>query len=249
MDMADRTALVTGGSGEIGSAVVEKLAGAGADVVVGYHSDDEGAERAVDAAAEQGVDARAAAADLTNESEAAELVEEADADGNLGVVVAAAGVTAPVPIEELTADHLERVLSINVTGTVNVARPAIERFRERDGGALVAISSVAAEIGSVDASYATAKGGLEGFVRALARECGADGIRANVVAPGPVDSPMNDAIVESLEERRFRGHETVDTLLDRYEATPAEVAEAAVFLARHDFVTGETLRVDGGMSL
>lgn len=255
MDIAERTALVTGGSGVVGSAIVERLAAAGADVTVGYHSDRDGAEAAVEAARDHGVEARAVRADLTDEDEAAELVDRADADDDLGVVIAAAGVTEPVPIEDLTAEHLERVLSINLTGTANVLRPAVDRLRSNgrgcDGGAgaVVAVSSVAAEIGSVDASYATAKGGLQGFVRAIARECGADGIRANVVAPGPVDSPMNDAIVEYLEDRRFRGHETVDTLLDRYEATPAEVAEAAVFLARHDFVTGETLRVDGGMSL
>lgn len=249
MDLGERAALVTGGSGTIGAAVVDRLAAAGANVTVGYHADRDGAEAAVDAARDQGVEATAVQADVTDEDAATELVERADADDDLGVVVAAAGVTEPVPIEDLTAEHLERVLSINVTGTANVVRPAVERLRANGDGAVVAVSSVAAEIGSVDASYATAKSGLQGFVRAIARECGADGIRANVVAPGPVDSPMNDAIVEYLEEQRFRGHETVDTQLDRYEATPREVAEAAVFLARHEFVTGEVLHVDGGMSL
>lgn len=249
MNLADTGALVTGGSGVVGSAVVERLAAAGADVTVGYHDDAEGADAAVAAAREHGVEATAVQADLTDEAAAERLIEVADADGDFGVVVSAAGVTAPVPIEEVTADHLERVLSINVTGTANVVRPAVERFRDHGRGAIVAVSSVAAEMGTVDTTYATAKGGLQGFVRALARECGADGIRANVVAPGPVDSPMNDGIVESLESRRFRGHESVDTLLDRYEATPAEVADAAVFLARNEFVTGEVLHVDGGMSL
>lgn len=249
MNLGETSALVTGGSGVIGTAVVDRLAAAGADVTVGYLTDRAGAENAVEAARDHGVDGRAVQADLTEAAECAELVAAADADGDLGVVVTAAGVTRPRPIEDLTAEHLERLFSLNVSGTATVAREAVERFRERDGGAIVAVSSVAAEIGSVDASYATAKGGLQGFVRALARECGADGIRANVVAPGPVDSPMNDGIVEYLEAQRFRGHGTVDTLLDRYEATPAEVAEAAVFLARHDFVTGEVLHVDGGMSL
>lgn len=249
MDIAEQGALVTGGSGAIGSVVVERLAAAGADVTVGYHRDATGAEKAVAAARDRGVDARAVRADLTDADEAADLVAAADADEGLRVVVSAAGVTEPTSIEDLTPDHLERILSVNVTGTANVARPAVERLRANGGGAVVAVSSVAATMGSVDTSYAAAKGGLEGFVRALARECGADGVRANAVAPGPVDSPMNDDVVESLEARRFRGHETVDTLLDRYEATPEEVAEAAVFLARHEFVTGEILHVDGGMSL
>ena len=252
MDLSERAALVTGGSGVIGAAIVDRLAAAGADVTVGYHSDADGAERAADAARDHGVDATTVRADVTDEDDVERLVDVADADDDLGVVATAAGVTAPEPIEDLTADHLDRVLSTNVTGTATVAREAVERFRANDAaesGSIVAITSVAASIGSVDTSYATAKGGLHGFVRALARECGADGIRANAVAPGPVDSPMNDGIVEYLEAQRFRGHQTVDTLLDRYEATPAEVADAALFLARHDFVTGEVLHVDGGMSL
>lgn len=249
MNLSDRTALVTGGSGAVGRAVVDELAAAGADVTVGYHENDEHAERAVRNAQDHGVDARAVQADVTDPQAVADLVSRADEGSDLGVVVTAAGVTEPTSIEELTPAVLDRVLQVNVTGTASVARAAVERFRAGDGGAIVAVSSVAAEIGSVDASYATAKGGLHGLVRALARECGADGIRANAVAPGPVDSPMNDRIVESLEDRRFRGHRTVDTLLDRYEATPAEVAEAVRFLAEHEFVTGEVLHVDGGMSL
>jgi 3-oxoacyl-[acyl-carrier protein] reductase len=113
----------------------------------------------------------------------------------------------------------------------------------------VLVTSVAAEMGTVDAGYATAKAGLHGFVRALARECGADGVRVNAVVPGPVESPMNDDVLEHLETTRFRGHRTVDTLLDRYEAQPEEVAAAVRFLATQAFVTGEFLHVDGGMSL
>lgn len=249
MDLSDRSALVTGGSGAVGRAVVAELAAAGADVTVGYHQDRESAEAAAASARERGVVATPVQADVTDAEDVEALVDAANEDDDLGVVVAAAGVTRPTPIEDLTPDILDAVLDVNVTGTATVARAAVERLRGNDGGAIVAVSSVAAEIGSVDASYATAKGGVHGLIRALARECGPDGIRANAVAPGPVDSPMNDRIVESLEERRFRGHRTVDTLLDRYEATPAEVADAVRFLAEHDFVTGEVLHVDGGMSL
>lgn len=249
MDLSDSAALVTGGSGAVGRAVVEELAAAGADVTVGYHEEAEAAAAATESAREHGVDAAAVRADVTDPDAVEELVSQADAEGDLEVVVAAAGVTQPTPIEEVTPDVLDRILAVNVTGTATVARAVVERYRAGDGGAIVAISSVAAEIGTVDAAYATAKGGLHGLVRALARECGADGIRANAVAPGPVDSPMNDRVVEYLEDRRFRGHRTVDTLLDRYEATPTEVAEAVRFLAEQDFVTGEVLHVDGGMTL
>ncbi|MFB6309249.1 MAG: SDR family NAD(P)-dependent oxidoreductase [Haloarculaceae archaeon] len=248
MDLADSVALVTGGSGAIGQAVAEELARAGASVAVGYHSDEEGAQRAVERAEAHGVTARALQADVTDEDAAAGLVEQAAAMGDLRALVVCAGVTDPHAIEDLDAETLDRVLSVNVTGAANVARPAVEQFRGK-GGAVVAVSSVAADLGTVDATYATAKAGLQGFVRALARELGPEGVRANVVAPGPVDTPMNDRIVEFLEAQRFRGHDTVDTLLDRYEAQPEEVAEAVRFLVTHEFITGEILRVDGGLSL
>ncbi|MFB6074755.1 MAG: SDR family NAD(P)-dependent oxidoreductase [Haloarculaceae archaeon] len=252
MDLAESVALVTGGSGAVGQAVVEELARSGADVTVGYHTDEAGAEAAVEAARAHGVDARAVQADLTDEDDAERLVADAAEQGDLRALVTAAGVTDPGPLADLDAERLERLLAVNVGGTVAVTRAASERMRTGaggPGGAIVAVSSVAAEMGTVDAGYAAAKGGVDGFVRAVARELGAEGVRANVVAPGPVETPMNDDVVASLEARRFRGHGTVDTLLDRYEATPGEVAAAARFLLSHGFVTGEVLHVDGGMSL
>ncbi|MFB6303029.1 MAG: SDR family NAD(P)-dependent oxidoreductase [Haloferacaceae archaeon] len=241
-------ALVTGGSGAIGRAIVAELATAGAAVTVAYHTDEAAAERAAAEARERAGRARTAQADLTDPDAAERLVDEATDFAPLGVLVNSAGYTAPAAVEDLDPETVRRTLAVNVEGAINAARAAVPALRER-GGVVVNVSSVAAEIGSVDVSYATAKAGLLGFTRALARELGEDGARANAVVPGPVDTPMNDEIVEFLEERRFRGHRTVDTLLDRYEAQPEEVADAVRFLVANEFVTGETLHVDGGMQL
>lgn len=248
MNLPDETALVTGGSGAIGAAVVEELARAGMDIAVGYHSDESAADAAVAAARDHGAQAETVQADVTDTDEAAQLVADATELGSLAVVVNSAGITDPHPIDDLPLERLQRSLAVNVEGAVTVARSAIDNLRETEG-AVVNVSSIAGEIGTVDTSYATAKAGLLGFTRSLAREVGSDGVRVNAVAPGPVDTPMNDAIVEYLEDRRFRGHRTVDSLLDRYEAQPEEVATAVRFLAAHEFVTGEVLHVDGGMSL
>lgn len=248
MTLEGTGALVTGGSGAIGRAVVAELAAGGAAVTVGYHTDATAAEAAADEARDRAGRARTAGADLTDPDEARRLVETAAEFAPLGVLVNCAGHTAPAPVEDLDPDAVRRTLAVNVEGAINAARAAAPTLRDRSG-VVVNVSSVAAEIGSVDASYATAKAGLLGFTRALARELGEDGARANAVVPGPVDTPMNDDIVEYLEGERFRGHRTVDTLLDRYEAQPEEVADAVRFLATHEFVTGETLRVDGGMGL
>jgi 3-oxoacyl-[acyl-carrier protein] reductase len=260
MELRETTALVAGGSGTVGRATVAALARAGADVVVGYHTDEAGADAAVERAREAGREATAVAADLTDPGETAALVEAAAGrfDSRFGVLADCSGRTDPRALEELDRDTLSGLLETNVTGSVGLAREAVRRFRETGGGggdgedaggSVVLVTSVAAEMGTVDAGYATAKAGLHGFVRALARECGADGIRVNAVVPGPVESPMNDDVLEHLEATRFRGHRTVDTLLDRYEAQPEEVAAAVRFLATQPFVTGEFLHVDGGMSL
>ena len=241
------TALVTGGSGAIGRAVAAALAGEGFDVAVAYYRDEAGARAAAESVADRGREAATVQADVADPDEAAALVERATELGPLTAVVNAAGVADPGPVEE-APETIGRTLAVNVEGAINVTAPAVERLRET-GGAVVNVSSVSATAGTVDTTYATSKAGLLGFTRSLAREVGSDGVRANAVAPGPVDTPMNDEITESLEDRRFRGHHTVDTLLDRYEATPEEVAEAVRFLATHEFVTGEVLRVDGGMSL
>jgi len=252
MELRETTALVAGGSGTVGRAVVAALARAGADVVVGYHTDEAGADEAVERAREAGRAATAVAADLTDAAETAALVDAAVErfESRFGVLVDCSGRTDPRPIERLDRATVSELLETNVTGSVGLAREAVGRFREDgEGGSVVVVTSVAAELGTVDAGYATAKAGLHGFVRALARECGADGVRVNAVVPGPVESPMNDDVLEHLEATRFRGHRTVDTLLDRYEAQPEEVAAAARFLATQPFVTGEFLHVDGGMSL
>jgi 3-oxoacyl-[acyl-carrier protein] reductase len=245
--MTEGTALVTGGSGEIGRAIAAELAREGLDVAVGYHADESGARSATEAVETHGRDARIVQADVGDPEEAAELVESARGLGALSVVVNAAGVVAPGSIES-APERIGETLSVNVEGAVNVAAAAVDALRGTEG-AIVNVGSVAADAGTVDVTYAASKAGVVGLTRALARELGPEGIRVSAVAPGPVETPMDDAITDSLEDRRFRGHHTVDTLLDRYEATPEEVADAVRFLATHPFVTGEVLRVDGGMAI
>jgi 3-oxoacyl-[acyl-carrier protein] reductase len=243
--MSEGTALVTGGSGAIGRAIAAELSIEGLDVAIGYHSDEAGARAAAGAVESHGNRAAILQGDVADPEDARELVDGARELGSLSVLVNAAGVADPGPLES-APERIGGVLSVNVEGAVNVAAAAVDPLRETDG-AIVNVASVAAEIGSVDVTYAASKAGIVGVTRSLARELGPDGITVSAVSPGPVDTPMDDEITDSLEQRRFRGHHTVDTLVDRYEATPEEIAEAVRFLATHPFVTGEVLRVDGGM--
>lgn len=247
MRASEGTALVTGGSGSIGRAIAAELSRTGMDVAVGYYGDESGARATAEAVESHGNAATIQQGDVSDPDDARELVDSACEMGPLSALVNAAGVVSPEPIDT-APERIGEVLSVNVEGTVNVAAAAVDPLRETEG-AIVNVASVAAHVGTVDVTYAASKAGIVGVTRSLARELGPDGIRVSAVSPGPVDTPMDDEIVESLEERRFRGHHTVDTLLDRYEATPDEVAAAVRFLATHPFVTGEVVRVDGGMAI
>jgi 3-oxoacyl-[acyl-carrier protein] reductase len=236
--------VVTGGTGGIGRAVVERYAET--DVVFSYHSDETGAEELV-AATDSDARSVAVEMDVTEpasvESFAARATEALESvDGLVHTV----GIVEPELLERSTDEQVGRVLETNLTGTFRVVRAFLPALRESEGS-LVVLSSVGGTAGTVDTSYAASKAGLHGFVRALAREVGPDGVTVNAVAPGPVDTQMNGVIVEYLESTGFLGHENVDTHLPEYACAPAEVARSVAYLLDSEFTHGEVLSVNGGM--
>lgn len=239
--------LVTGSSRGIGRAIAVELAER--DVVVNYRSDEAAAAETADRVREAGGDAVTAQADISESAAADRLVETAvDAFGSLDAVVNNAGVTRPNRLEETTDAEWESVIDTNLSGAFRVTRAAAPHLRE-SGGDVVFLSSVGGTLGTVDASYAASKAGLHGLTRALARELGPDGVQVNAVAPGPVDTDLNDVILDYLEGIEFRGHENVDTHLPEYACEPADVADSVRYLIDNEYVHGEVLEVDGGMHL
>ncbi|SHH01225.1 SDR family NAD(P)-dependent oxidoreductase [Halobaculum gomorrense] len=237
--------VVTGGTGGIGRAVVERYDGV--DVVCSYHKDNEGAQALVDATDSEAGRTVAVELDVTDPDSIERFAEEAEAAlDSVDVVVHTVGIVEPALLEESTDDQFGRVLETNLTGTARVARAFLPALRE-SAGSLVVLSSVGGTAGTVDTSYAASKAGLHGFVRALAREVGPDGVRVNALAPGPVDTSMNDAIVEHLEATGFLGHENVDTHLPEYSCSPEEVARSVAYLVDSEFTHGEVHSVNGGM--
>lgn len=241
---ARRVALVTGAAVGIGQAIAVRLAAEGLAVAVGYH-----ARQAADTVAAilaAGGEAIAIDVDVTASARFDAAVEEVVSTlGRLDVVVNnAGGLVARVPIGEMTDDHWQRVLELNLTSAFYGTRAAARHLGP--GGRIVNVSSNAAQSGGGPgaAAYAAAKAGIIGFTRAAARELGGRGITVNALAPGFIEDTPFHATFSSPEARRAMVGQAA---LGRA-GKPADVAAAAAFLASADsgFVTGSVIDVNGG---
>jgi 3-oxoacyl-[acyl-carrier protein] reductase len=233
-----KTALVTGGSRGIGRAIALELARAGASVVVGYHS---GREEAEAVAEEAG--GRAVQADVSDPTEAKRLVENA---GELHVLVNNAGLTRDGLIVRMSDEDWHVVLDTNLGGVFHTCRAAARGMMKRRAGAIVNVSSIVGVHGNPgQTNYSASKAGIIGFTKALARELGERGVRANVVAPGYVRTRLTEVLGEELT-----GQMLANTPLGRL-GEPEDVASAVRFLSSDEaaFITGEVLLVDGGLGM
>ena len=223
-----RTALVTGGSRGIGRAIATELAKAGATVVLGYRS---GAEEAEGVADEIG--GRAVQADVSDADDAKRLVNNA-------------GITRDGLLARMSDEDWRVVLDTNLGGTFNTCRAVTRGMMKRRGGAIVNVSSIVGVHGNPgQTNYSASKAGIIGFTKALARELGSRGVRANVVAPGYVSTRLTTELPEELQNAML-----ANTPLGRF-GDPEDVAGAVRFLCSDaaGFVTGEVLLVDGGLGM
>ncbi|MGB8002952.1 MAG: 3-oxoacyl-[acyl-carrier-protein] reductase [Gaiellaceae bacterium] len=233
-----KTALVTGGSRGIGRAIALELARAGAEVTLSYRS---GKEEAEQVASEAG--GRAVAADVSDAEQAKALVEAA---GELDILVNNAGVTRDGLLARMSDEDWRVVIETNLSGTFHTCRAAARGMMKRRSGAIVNVSSIVGVHGNPgQTNYSASKAGIIGFTKALARELGNRGVRANVVAPGYVDTRLTQVIADEMKELMLG-----NTPLGRF-GQPEDVAGAVRFLCSDaaSFITGEVLLVDGGLGM
>jgi 2-hydroxycyclohexanecarboxyl-CoA dehydrogenase len=248
MRLEGRTALVTGGAGGTGAATARRLAAEGARVAVG----DLALDGAREVAAE--IDGLATTLDVTDTaSVAAAVAAVADALGPVDILVNNAGTDRFAFFVNTDPDLWDHVLGVNLRGVLACTHAVLPTMQERGGGVIVSVASEAGRVGSQgSATYSAAKAGVIGFTKAIARESARFGVRANAVAPGPIETPLLNSAEAQLGELGARLKQgMIDATAVRRIGEPEEVAAVIAFLASDDasYVTGQTVNVSGGLSM
>ncbi|MGP8231106.1 MAG: 3-oxoacyl-[acyl-carrier-protein] reductase [Methylovirgula sp.] len=242
-DLSGRTALVTGASGGLGSAIARALHQQGATVTLSGTR-----KEALEAlAAELKERVHVESSDLSDPEAVEKLVPAAEAAmGHLDILINNAGLTRDGLILRMKDADWDLVLAVNLTASFRLARAALKSMVKRRFGRIISITSVVGVTGNPgQANYAASKAGIIGLSKSLAREVAARNITVNCVAPGFIESPMTDVLTEAQRAAILSG-----VPMGRLGAA-AEIAAAVVYLASSEaaYVTGETLHVNGGMSM
>ncbi len=242
MTTTPRRALVTGGSGDIGSAIALALARAGHHVIVHANARRERAEAVVAAIVADGGSAEAVAFDVADGTATATALETLLAAGPIGIVVNNAGIHDDAPMAGMSDAQWHRVIDVSLHGFFHVTRPLLLPMSRQRWGRIVSVSSVAAVLGNRgQTNYAAAKAALHGASKSLAREMASRGITANVVAPGLVEGSMLGEQFDAAQ---------VKALVPAGRAgTPAEVAALVAFLCSDlaGYINGQVIGINGGM--
>ena len=243
MELSNKNVFVTGSTRGIGLAIAHKFASLGANVVLKGRSAI--SEELLAQFADYGVKEVAISGDVSDNADAKRMVEEAvEALGSVDILVNNAGITKDGMALRMSEEDFDAVLKINLTGTFNMTQAVLKPMTKARAGAIINLSSVVGLTGNAgQANYAASKAGVIGFSKSIAREVAARNVRVNVIAPGFIESDMTavlsdkikDAMMGQIPMKRFGQAE--------------EVAEVAVFLAKQEYLTGQVLAVDGGLTM
>jgi len=246
--LTDRVALVTGGTRGIGLGIVEKLASEGAKVAFTYVSSDEKA-RAMEADfAAKGLTVKGYKSDASNAEAAEKLIAEVLADlGALDILVNNAGITKDGLLLRMSEEAWDSVMDVNLKSVFLLTKAALKSLMKNPNGAsIINMSSVVGRTGNAgQANYAASKAGIIGFTQSVAKELGSRNVRANVIAPGFIETEMTDALPEETRKA------WTDKIPLKRGGTPEDVANAVLFLASplSAYITGQVINVCGGMEI
>ncbi|MBI1840295.1 MAG: SDR family oxidoreductase [Verrucomicrobia bacterium] len=246
MILHGKCALITGGTRGIGAAAALALAREGCDVAINARKDSDEAASTLAAIRKLGRRAEFIAADLATGPCAEGLVRDsARALGGLDILVHSAGGPVPGGLLEIKPEDWHAALDVHLSAVFYLCRAAVPLIRARKEGAIILVSSTAGIRGIItNVAYQVAKGALPQFTRALAREFANDNIRVNCVAPGVIRTAFHAQMTEA--QRKLNLEQRIPL---RREGTPEQVASVIAELVKNDYITGETMTIDGGLTM
>ena len=237
-----KVAIVTGGSRGIGAAVARKLAAEGANIALIYAGSKDAAEKVCTECANLGVAARSYCCNVADFDAAKQTVTQIKTDfGTVDILINNAGITKDGLLAMMKEDQFDDVIAVNLKGAFNMIRHCTGIFIRKRSGTIINMSSVTGIMGNAgQANYAASKAGLIGLTKSVARELAPRGITCNAVAPGFIDTDMT----KNLQDSPLAASIPLGRM-----GKPEEVAEAVAFLADASYITGEVIRVDGGIAI
>lgn len=247
MDLKGKNCLVTGGSRGIGRTIAEQLASLGANVAITYARSEDAAKEVVKAIEEHGVKGEEYQADAVDFAKAEEVISSVfDRWGSLDVLVNNAGITRDNLILRMNEEQWDEVINTNLKSVFNYSKAATKPMMRAKKGSIINIGSVVGISGNAGQSnYSASKAGIIGFTKSFAKELASRNIRANVIAPGYILTEMTGKLDEKVLDSIKK-----ETPLGRA-GNPEEVSNVVAFLASDlsSYITGEVIRVDGGMAM
>ncbi len=247
MNLAGRTALVTGGSRGIGRAIVCSLAEAGAQVAFVYQSNRDAADKLAAEQTALGREVIALQADVSKKNEADAVVEQVLAKWEkIDILVNNAGIIRDKPILAMSSEDWQSVIDTNLTSVFNFCQAVVRPMMQARYGRIINMSSVSADFSNPgQANYAASKAGIEGFSRCMATEYAKRGITVNCVAPGFIETDMTIAVVNAA------GDKIKNAIPVKRLGKPEDISSAVLFLAASEasYITGQVIKVDGGLTL
>jgi 3-oxoacyl-[acyl-carrier protein] reductase len=247
LDLSGRVALVTGSGRGIGQAIAIKLAEVGANVIINDIGDVSTVESVVEEIRSMNRESTAIMADVSSSSDVDRMIEEATtAFGKIDILVNNAGITRDQLLMRMSDEDWDNVISVNLKSVFLCTRAVLRNMVKQRWGRIINISSIAAITGNPgQANYTSAKAGIIGFTRTVAREVASRSITVNAIAPGFIDTQMTQQLNESQQQ------ELKKLIPVGFIGTPRDIAEAAAFLASEEarYITGQVLNVNGGMAL